>query len=60
MQLLIFLALEQCDVSINVIYTGYQEQMGGWHLDRKTMSQILSLGADVDLTIYARGSDLPT
>lgn len=49
---------EQCDIYINVIYTGYQEQMGGWQLDRKTMSQILSLGADVDLTIYARGSDL--
>lgn len=51
---------EQCDIYINVIYTGYQEQMGGWQLDRKTMTQILSLGADVDLTIYARGSNLPT
>lgn len=49
---------EQCDIYINVIYTAYQEQMGGWQLDRKTMSQILSLGADVDLTIYARGSNL--
>lgn len=51
---------EQCNVFINIIYKGYQEQMGGWQLDRKTMSQILSLGADIDLTIYARGSNLVT
>lgn len=44
---------EQCDIYLNIIYNGYQEQMGGWHMDKHTMSQILSLGADVDFKIYA-------
>lgn len=50
---------EECDISINIIYKGYQEWMGGWHLNRQIMSRILSLDADIDLDIYARGPDLP-
>jgi hypothetical protein len=26
---------EQCDIYLNIIYNGYHEQMGGWHMDRK-------------------------
>jgi hypothetical protein len=55
----IFNLSEECDISINIIYKGYQEWMGGWHLDRQIISRILSLGADIDLDIYARGPDLP-
>lgn len=49
---------KECDVCINIIYKGYHEWMGGWHLDKQIMSRILSLGADVDLDIYAMGPDL--
>lgn len=55
----IFTLSEECDISINIVYKGYHEWMGGWHLDKQTMSRILSLGAGVDLDIYAWGPDLP-
>lgn len=55
----IFNISEECNISINIIYKGYQEWMGDWHLDRQIISRILSLGADIDLDIYAMGPDLP-
>lgn len=50
---------QQCKVYIVISYHGCQGQMGGWHLDTHTMSRILSLGADITLSLYSSGPDLP-
>lgn len=55
----IFNLSEQCDVRIRICYEGYQSSTGSLYLNKRTMSRILSLGADVDLVICTFGPDLP-
>jgi hypothetical protein len=49
---------EKNDVTINVAYFGYQDQMWGLHLDSPTMRRIANLNAELDFDIYAEGKAL--
>ena len=48
----------QCQVCIHIAYHGYKDQMWGWHADQPTIHRISTLGASVDLDLYASGPDL--
>jgi len=48
-----------CHVVLHIGYKGYQSSMGGLHLDAETARQIATLGADIDIDLYASGPELP-
>lgn len=44
---------KDCEIYICICYQGYRDAMGGWHLDQQTLQQLVVLGIDVDLDLYA-------
>jgi Domain of unknown function (DUF4279) len=50
---------EQGTVHIHICYKGYQDWMGGWHLDSTTIKRLANIGCNVNLDLYAFGPELP-